>query len=173
MKEDKINRVDDEELFEMLFKRLKAILPNFRNVDDEELSEMLFKSLNAILPKFSNKEDEVVKVCSSYDFGDGSPVVEHEYEISSRDYYEGCFNTCLNEALSELTEREQKVIKYRFGFEEWGERHTMEEAEKHFGISRECVRKAEERALRRIFKIIHHEHMRKNRRKFLNDLEET
>ena len=51
--------------------------------------------------------------------------------------------------LSTLSEREQKIVKMRFGLE-GGKSHTLEEVGKEFGVTRERIRQIEAKALEKI-----------------------
>ncbi len=53
------------------------------------------------------------------------------------------------EVLSELSPREQKIIKIRFGLED-GVTHTLEEVGQEFGVTRERIRQIEAKALEKI-----------------------
>ena len=55
----------------------------------------------------------------------------------------------LVEVLSTLTEREQKVLKLRFGLED-GRSRTLEEVGKEFDVTRERIRQIEAKALRKL-----------------------
>ena len=55
----------------------------------------------------------------------------------------------IEEVLSTLSTREQRVIKLRFGLED-GRRQTLEEVSKEFNVTGECVRQIEAKALRRL-----------------------
>ena len=55
----------------------------------------------------------------------------------------------LNEILETLTEREQKVLKLRFGLED-GKARTLEEVGKEFNVTRERIRQIEAKALRKL-----------------------
>lgn len=55
----------------------------------------------------------------------------------------------LVEVLSTLTEREQKVLKLRFGLED-GRARTLEEVGKQFDVTRERIRQIEAKALRKL-----------------------
>ena len=55
----------------------------------------------------------------------------------------------LNEVLGTLTEREQKVLKLRFGLED-GRARTLEEVGKVFNVTRERIRQIEDKALRKL-----------------------
>ena len=55
----------------------------------------------------------------------------------------------INEVLSELSPREAKILRYRFGLAD-GESRTLEDLGRKFGITRERVRQIEAIALRRL-----------------------
>jgi RNA polymerase primary sigma factor len=53
--------------------------------------------------------------------------------------------------LSTLTEREQKILKLRFGLED-GKSHTLEEVGQEFSVTRERIRQIEAKALAKLRK---------------------
>ena len=55
----------------------------------------------------------------------------------------------LKDILNDLTDREQKIIRMRFGLDD-GATHTLEEVGNEFGITRERVRQIEAKALERM-----------------------
>jgi len=55
----------------------------------------------------------------------------------------------IKEILVDLTEREQNILKMRFGLED-GVNHTLEEVGKAFGVTRERIRQIEAKALEKI-----------------------
>ncbi|MCI8370827.1 MAG: RNA polymerase sigma factor RpoD [Lachnospiraceae bacterium] len=55
----------------------------------------------------------------------------------------------LDEVLNTLTEREQKVLKLRFGLDD-GRTRTLEEVGKEFNVTRERIRQIEAKALRKL-----------------------
>ena len=55
----------------------------------------------------------------------------------------------LEEVLSTLTDREQKVLRLRFGLDD-GRARTLEEVGKEFNVTRERIRQIEAKALRKL-----------------------
>ena len=55
----------------------------------------------------------------------------------------------INEVLSQLTEREARVIRLRYGLED-GRTHTLEEVGKEFNVTRERIRQIEAKALKKL-----------------------
>jgi RNA polymerase primary sigma factor len=53
--------------------------------------------------------------------------------------------------LGALTEREQKILKLRFGLED-GKQHTLEEVGQEFTVTRERIRQIEAKALAKLRK---------------------
>jgi len=58
----------------------------------------------------------------------------------------------VGESLVFLAPREQKILKMRFGLEEGGRTHTLEEVGKEFGVTRERIRQIEAKALQKLKK---------------------
>ncbi|MEI9913805.1 MAG: RNA polymerase sigma factor RpoD [Candidatus Saccharibacteria bacterium] len=57
----------------------------------------------------------------------------------------------VNEMLAALTEREQKILRLRFGLED-GKSHTLEEVGQEFSVTRERIRQIEAKALAKLRK---------------------
>ena len=55
----------------------------------------------------------------------------------------------VEEALAELSEREQEVVKMRFGLVD-GQAKTLEEVGKEFGVTRERIRQIEAKTLAKL-----------------------
>jgi RNA polymerase primary sigma factor len=55
----------------------------------------------------------------------------------------------IDEVLSELTPREQRVLVLRFGLED-GRSRTLEEVGQEFNVTRERIRQIEAKALRKL-----------------------
>ncbi|MGH9101739.1 MAG: RNA polymerase sigma factor RpoD, partial [Acidimicrobiales bacterium] len=58
-------------------------------------------------------------------------------------------NEAVKKALSELSEREQEIVRLRFGLED-GQMRTLEEVGRHFGVTRERVRQIEAKTLAKL-----------------------
>jgi RNA polymerase primary sigma factor len=68
-------------------------------------------------------------------------------------------NEAVNQALSELSERERKVVRLRFGLED-GQMRTLEEVGKEFGVTRERIRQIESKTLAKLRHPMHSGHLR-------------
>ena len=71
----------------------------------------------------------------------------------------------LNEVLGELTDREEKVIRLRYGIDD-GRNHTLEEVGKEFNVTREKIRQIEAKALKKL----RHPSRSKQLRDYLDDM---
>lgn len=71
----------------------------------------------------------------------------------------------LNEVLGELTDREERVIRLRYGLDD-GKTHTLEEVGKEFGVTRERIRQIEAKAIKKL----RHPSRAKLLKDFKNDL---
>ena len=60
-----------------------------------------------------------------------------------------CLKEQLDEVLDTLTEREQKVLRLRFGMND-GRARTLEEVGREFDVTRERIRQIEAKALRKL-----------------------
>ena len=58
----------------------------------------------------------------------------------------------VGDSLVVLAPREQKILKMRFGLEDGGRTHTLEEVGKEFGVTRERIRQIEAKALQKMKK---------------------
>ena len=76
--------------------------------------------------------------------------IEDEGAMSPDDYASNeLLKDELNEVLLELTDREEKVIRLRFGLDD-GRTRTLEEVGKEFNVTRERIRQIEAKALRKL-----------------------
>ena len=62
-----------------------------------------------------------------------------------------CLKNKLSRFWAALTEREQKILKLRFGLED-GKSHTLEEVGQEFTVTRERIRQIEAKALAKLRK---------------------
>ena len=74
----------------------------------------------------------------------------------------------INQVLSTLTEREEKVLRLRFGLED-GRSRTLEEVGQMFNVTRERIRQIEAKALRKL----RHPNRSNKVRDFLTDLSQN
>ena len=95
-------------------------------------------SLDAGIGRDGDEEDSVL--------GD---FIEDEDTISPE---ESATNQLLKEkvaeVLSSLSDREQKIVRMRFGLDNGGKSHTLEEVGQQFAVTRERIRQIEAKALR-------------------------
>ncbi|MDZ7611346.1 MAG: RNA polymerase sigma factor RpoD [Candidatus Moranbacteria bacterium] len=87
-------------------------------------------------------DDDSESVLSDF-IEDTDSVMPHQ--IASRTL----LKSHLNEVLEQLTLREQKILRIRFGLED-GVMHTLEEVGNEFGVTRERIRQIEAKALEKI-----------------------
>jgi len=76
--------------------------------------------------------------------------IEDEKEISpSQSAARGLLKDYLNEIMSDLSDREQKILEMRFGLKD-GITHTLEEVGKEFAVTRERIRQIEFKTIEKI-----------------------
>lgn len=68
-----------------------------------------------------------------------------DYELSDSNNEK--YKEEINNVLKTLTEREEQVLRLRYGLVD-GKQHTLEEVGKVFGVTRERIRQIESKALR-------------------------
>jgi RNA polymerase primary sigma factor len=79
-----------------------------------------------------------------------SDLIEDEGAIApSEAATRAMLNEAVNRALAELTDREQKVVRLRFGLDD-GHMRTLEEVGKEFGVTRERIRQIESKTLAKL-----------------------
>ena len=74
---------------------------------------------------------------------DPDALTPHEYMLKEM------VNQTLDEVLETLTDREEKVLRLRYGLFD-GKNHTLEEVGREFGVTRERIRQIEAKALRKL-----------------------
>jgi RNA polymerase primary sigma factor len=89
-----------------------------------------------------------------------SDLIEDEGAIApSEAAARAMLNEAVNEALSELSERERRVVRLRFGLDD-GQMRTLEEVGKEFGVTRERIRQIESKTLAKLRHPMHSGHLR-------------
>lgn len=78
--------------------------------------------------------------------------VEDKDSISPTEYTnQALIRNALYEAMSDLTDREERVIRLRYGFDD-NKPRTLEEVGKEFGVTRERIRQIEAKAIKKLKK---------------------
>ena len=111
-----------------------------------------------VLRKEDFKEEfETVPLESVYDLADDGPTAEDAVNLSE-------LKTEITKILAELTPREERVLRKRFGIGLDAD-YTLEEIGKEFSVTRNRIREIEAKALRKL----KHASRSRNLRKFLPD----
>ncbi|HET9077393.1 MAG TPA: RNA polymerase sigma factor RpoD, partial [Acidimicrobiales bacterium] len=89
-----------------------------------------------------------------------SDLIEDEGAVApSEAAARAMLNEAVSEALAELSERERKVVRMRFGLDD-GQMRTLEEVGKEFGVTRERIRQIESKTLAKLRHPMHSGHLR-------------
>ncbi|MCR4880742.1 MAG: RNA polymerase sigma factor RpoD/SigA [bacterium] len=94
-------------------------------------------SLDETLSNSDNKEHSLADI-----------IADENATATAKAEYEG-LKEAITEAMTVLKEREQKIVVLRFGLNEENKK-TLDEIGKMFGITKECVRQTEIRAIKRL-----------------------
>lgn len=81
----------------------------------------------------------------------GDFIEDEDQKTPSESASEQLLKEQVRQILSTLTEREQKILKLRFGLED-GKSHTLEEVGQEFSVTRERIRQIEAKALAKLRK---------------------
>lgn len=137
------------------FSKLKAQLEKAYNttVSTKEVAEKMNIEPEKI-DSFLSAYTSTVSIEGSYDGKDGSEmsvadvVADEKATVEENIEYEELKND-LRQVISVLKDREQTVIKMRFGLENFT-KTTLEDIGKMFGVTKECIRQTEMRALNKL-----------------------
>lgn len=129
-----------------------------KNINDDEINTSEFANY------LNTKEDyvnDILKASKSYVSLD-NPVAHDKKEIKLEDVlldqknkepveslYEKDLKDIINATLGTLTEREQKILKHRFGLDNH-EELSLSEIGKMFNLTKERIRQIEKKAIRRL-----------------------
>ena len=133
----------------------KSLDKKYMSGDFEMLNEILSLMLNAGMITEAQKklliyfERENYMKKNYYEIGDVQDRItsDLEYDVSFFDVDE--LRNLINQALDTLTEREEKIIKLKYGLED-GKTHSLEEISKIFGVSKTRIFQIEAKALRKL-----------------------
>ncbi|MDH3348219.1 MAG: sigma-70 family RNA polymerase sigma factor [Desulfobulbaceae bacterium] len=140
------------ELRSQFFKAFYALLKELgREPTPVEISEMTDLPMDKILAILEASREPISLETPVGD--DDSTLGDFLENQEAESPYESVQNrelaTRVNEVLDSLTEREEKIIRLRFGIGEKAE-YTLEEIGKRFNVSRERIRQIEKKALNRL-----------------------
>jgi RNA polymerase primary sigma factor len=77
-------------------------------------------------------------------------IEDHQAEAPADAAARHLLNEAVKEALGELSEREQLVVRLRFGLDGTGQARTLEEVGREFGVTRERIRQIESKTLAKL-----------------------
>lgn len=123
-----------------------------REPSEEELAKKMNTTVEKIRDIYKISQDPVSLETPIGEEDDShlGDFIKDESNMSPEDY---ATNELLKDEISEvletLTEREEKVIRLRFGLED-GKGRTLEEVGQMFGVTRERIRQIEAKALRKL-----------------------
>ena len=93
------------------------------------------------------------------DFSLSDMIEDHGAVAPSDAAARAMLNQAVSLALAELSERERKVVRLRFGLED-GQMRTLEEVGREFGVTRERIRQIESKTLAKLRHPMHSGHLR-------------
>ena len=112
------------------------------NIEPEKIDTFLsaYSTTVSIEGSFDGKDGSELSVAEIVPDEQATVEENIEYEELKKD---------LNQVISVLKDREQTVIKMRFGLENFA-KTTLEDIGKMFGVTKECIRQTEARALNKL-----------------------
>ena len=137
------------------FSKVKAEMERTYNtqVTNKDVAEKMNIEPEKI-DSFLSAYTTTVSIEGSFDTNNGSElsvaevIADDKATVEENIEYEELKND-LNQVISVLKEREQTVIKMRFGLENFA-KTTLEDIGKLFGVTKECIRQTEMRALNKM-----------------------
>lgn len=137
------------------FSKIKSQLEQKYNTSVK--TEIVAKEMNVApdkIDRFLSAYNKSLSIDSAYELSSGNEVtlgdilVDEKANVCSMVENEG-LKKDLDFVISMLKDREQQVVKLRYGLDDLG-RKTLEEIGKIYGVTKECIRQTENRALKKI-----------------------
>lgn len=136
---------------------MKEIASKIEGMDEERVQELLSYSMDTVSLETPTGEEEDSTLS---DFVKDDRAINPEYVFKNEDLRDQ-----IDKILKELPEREEKIIRMRFGLDGTGSGKTLDEVGKVFGVTKERIRQIEGKAIRRLKMLI-------NTKKEFRDLNE-
>ena len=124
-----------------------------RQIKVEEVAKKMNVSAEKI-ETFLSAYTKTISIESGIEKNDGKEMnvadilADNKSLISENIEYQGLKND-LNNVISTLKDREQKVVRMRFGLDD-SDKYTLEEIGNIYGVTKECIRQTELRALKKM-----------------------
>ena len=137
------------------FSKIKSQME--RETNTQVKTEDVAKKMNIDIDKidtFLSAYTKTISLESGYENNEGknmnfADIIEDEKaSVTENAEFEGLCNDIMN-VVSTLKEREQEVVKMRYGLENTT-RRTLEEIGNLYGVTKECIRQTELRALKKM-----------------------
>ena len=137
------------------FSKVKTIME--QEVNDVVKNEEVAKKINIAPDKiemFLSAYTKTISIEGGFERGDGKEMnvadilADNRSLVSVNMEYQSLKND-INNVISTLKEREQEVVKMRYGLDDT-EKLTLEEIGNMYGVTKECIRQTELRALKKM-----------------------
>lgn len=137
------------------FSKVKTMME--QEVNDVVKNEDVAKKINIAPDKiemFLSAYTKTISIENGFERGDGKELnvadilADNNSLISANMEYQSLKDD-INNVISTLKEREQEVVKMRYGLDDT-EKHTLEEIGNIYGVTKECIRQTELRALKKM-----------------------
>ena len=132
---------------------IQETLSKFSKVKSQEVAKKMKMSPDKI-EMFLSAYTKTVSIENGLERNDGKELniadilADNSTLISASMEYQSLKND-INNVISTLKEREQEVVKMRYGLDDT-ERYTLEEIGNIYGVTKECIRQTELRALKKM-----------------------